>query len=99
MYILLVFAIFLDDSPNGEYVDLTLNPERFTGYSGKSSNNIWANIYQNNCFMYFYIFYIFYLGMIKKFAMQRKSFKGLSLVFILVLLFILSMNFLLVLHF
>ena len=41
---------FLDDAAEGEYVDLTLNPERFTGYSGPSASRIWSSIYQENCF-------------------------------------------------
>ena len=41
---------FLDDTSEGEYVDLTLNPERFTGYSGPSASRIWSSIYQENCF-------------------------------------------------
>ena len=41
---------FLDDTSEGEYVDLTLNPERFTGYSGPSANRSWSSIYQENCF-------------------------------------------------
>ena len=32
------------------YVDLLLNPERFTGYSGHSAIRIWRSIYQENCF-------------------------------------------------
>lgn len=32
------------------YVDLTLNPERFTGYSGKDAHRIWKTIYEENCF-------------------------------------------------
>lgn len=32
------------------YVDLLLNPERFTGYSGDSAHRIWNSIYQENCF-------------------------------------------------
>ncbi|OAV93593.1 hypothetical protein PTTG_11990 [Puccinia triticina 1-1 BBBD Race 1] len=35
---------------NGVYVDLLANPERFTGYSGKSAQRIWRAIYQDNCF-------------------------------------------------
>ncbi|PLW16586.1 hypothetical protein PCANC_15001 [Puccinia coronata f. sp. avenae] len=35
---------------NGVYVDLLANPERFTGYSGKSAQRIWQAIYQDNCF-------------------------------------------------
>ena len=41
---------FQDDTSEGEYVDLTLNPERFTGYSGPSASRIWSSIYQENCF-------------------------------------------------
>ena len=33
-----------------QYVDLTLNPERFTGYSGPSAARIWRAIYEENCF-------------------------------------------------
>eukprot|EP00094_Tigriopus_californicus_P009935 TCALIF_09580-PA protein Name:"Similar to Ero1L Ero1-like protein (Drosophila melanogaster)" AED:0.14 eAED:0.14 QI:0/0/0.25/0.75/1/1/4/159/609 len=32
------------------YVDLALNPERFTGYSGKDAHRIWKTIYEENCF-------------------------------------------------
>jgi len=35
---------------NGVYVDLLANPERFTGYSGKSAHRIWRAIYEDNCF-------------------------------------------------
>lgn len=34
----------------GEYVDLSLNPERFTGYSGPSASRVWRSIYEENCF-------------------------------------------------
>ena len=37
------------------YVDLTLNPERFTGYSGHSAERIWRTIYQENCFRYLFL--------------------------------------------
>lgn len=41
----------LEDHENGcEYVDLTLNPERYTGYRGKSAQRIWNTIYMENCF-------------------------------------------------
>ena len=41
----------LDDQHNGaEYVDLLLNPERYTGYKGKSAHRIWSSIYLENCF-------------------------------------------------
>lgn len=31
-------------------VDLTANPERFTGYGGQESTQIWSSIYRENCF-------------------------------------------------
>lgn len=41
----------LDDHENGaEYVDLLLNPEKYTGYRGPSAHRIWQNIYLENCF-------------------------------------------------
>ena len=33
------------------FVDLTKNPERFTGYSGEAAHRIWRAIYQENCFL------------------------------------------------
>ncbi|KAI0775704.1 endoplasmic oxidoreductin [Trametes elegans] len=41
---------FLDDMTEGEYIDLTLNPERFTGYTGPSAHRVWKAIYEENCF-------------------------------------------------
>lgn len=32
------------------HVDLTINPERFTGYSGDASGRIWKAVYLENCF-------------------------------------------------
>lgn len=42
----------MDDerSAGMEYVDLSLNPERYTGYSGASAHRIWRSIYEENCF-------------------------------------------------
>ena len=34
----------------GDYVSLVENPERFTGYSGPSANQVWEAIYRENCF-------------------------------------------------
>lgn len=34
----------------GDYVDLALVPERYTGYSGNSANRVWRAIYEENCF-------------------------------------------------
>ncbi|XP_042856014.1 ero1-like protein isoform X3 [Penaeus japonicus] len=39
-----------DSSEDSEYVDLLLNPERYTGYAGPSAHRIWRSIYQENCF-------------------------------------------------
>ena len=39
-----------DFSLNARYVDLLLNPEGYTGYSGHSPNRIWSAIYTENCF-------------------------------------------------
>ncbi|KAE9411253.1 endoplasmic oxidoreductin [Gymnopus androsaceus JB14] len=41
---------WLDDDTEGDYYDLTLVPERFTGYSGPEAHRIWRNIYEENCF-------------------------------------------------
>ncbi|KAI0823713.1 endoplasmic oxidoreductin [Trametes gibbosa] len=41
---------FLDDMTEGDYIDLTLNPERFTGYTGPSAHRVWEAIYKENCF-------------------------------------------------
>ncbi|KAH9931060.1 endoplasmic oxidoreductin [Epithele typhae] len=41
---------FLDDETEGDYIDLTLNPERFTGYTGPSAHRVWTAIYEENCF-------------------------------------------------
>jgi len=41
---------FLDDMTEGDYVDLSLNPERFTGYVGASTHRVWRAIYEENCF-------------------------------------------------
>ncbi|KZT43616.1 endoplasmic oxidoreductin [Sistotremastrum suecicum HHB10207 ss-3] len=41
---------FFDDFTEGEYIDLTANPEQFTGYSGGSAWRVWSTIYEENCF-------------------------------------------------
>lgn len=38
------------DISDGQYVDLALNPERFTGYAGPSAHHVWQTIYEENCF-------------------------------------------------
>lgn len=44
------FCNLPDDDGAAEYVDLLLNPERYTGYRGKSAHRIWRSIYRENCF-------------------------------------------------
>lgn len=49
------FFVFLcsradEESPDSQYVDLLLNPERFTGYRGAEAWQIWNSIYEENCF-------------------------------------------------
>ncbi|XP_064624147.1 ERO1-like protein alpha isoform X2 [Lineus longissimus] len=39
-----------ENAANMQYVDLLLNPERFTGYKGQSAQRIWSSIYNENCF-------------------------------------------------
>jgi len=39
-----------ENCPNCDYVDLTRNPERFTGYNGEPAHRIWRAIYLENCF-------------------------------------------------
>ncbi|CCF60823.1 hypothetical protein KAFR_0L02120 [Kazachstania africana CBS 2517] len=38
------------DNKNSVLIDLTQNPERFTGYGGNQSLQIWSSIYKENCF-------------------------------------------------
>ncbi|BGP33040.1 endoplasmic oxidoreductin-1 [Rhodotorula toruloides] len=45
------FCVLEDElDSEGVYVDLLLNPERFTGYAGPSSSRVWQSIYLENCF-------------------------------------------------
>ena len=44
------FCHIEDFCPVCSYVDLTKNPETFTGYSGPSAQKIWEAIYDENCF-------------------------------------------------
>lgn len=41
-----------DTSQDSVFVDLLLNPERYTGYKGPSAQRIWKTIYEENCFKY-----------------------------------------------
>ncbi|KAA8642306.1 hypothetical protein EYZ11_002896 [Aspergillus tanneri] len=38
-------------SGKGDYVSLLDNPERFTGYAGAGSRQVWDAIYRENCFL------------------------------------------------
>ncbi|EED16205.1 oxidoreductin [Talaromyces stipitatus ATCC 10500] len=38
-------------SAKGDYVSLLDNPERFTGYAGQGSHQVWDAIYRENCFV------------------------------------------------
>ncbi|VDM98328.1 unnamed protein product [Thelazia callipaeda] len=45
------FCDFEDEgSADMHYVDLSRNPERYTGYKGGSAQKVWTCIYQENCF-------------------------------------------------
>jgi len=41
---------FLICDAEGDYFDLRLVPERYTGYSGKDAHRVWRSIYEENCF-------------------------------------------------
>lgn len=43
----LTFRIFF--AAEMTYVNLQLNPERYTGYAGPSARRIWDAIYSENC--------------------------------------------------
>uniref|UniRef100_A0A8C7FGG0 ERO1-like protein alpha n=1 Tax=Oncorhynchus kisutch TaxID=8019 RepID=A0A8C7FGG0_ONCKI len=46
--IFLTLAYLYEESPDSQYVDLLLNPERFTGYKGHEAWQIWNSIYEEN---------------------------------------------------
>ncbi|XP_050535670.1 ero1-like protein isoform X2 [Daktulosphaira vitifoliae] len=45
-----MYCTLPEDDGDAEYVDLSLNPERYTGYKGPSANRVWKTIYMENCF-------------------------------------------------
>ena len=49
-FYLQTFSFSDDFSDDASYVDLVINPERYTGYSGRSPHRIWSAIYNENCF-------------------------------------------------
>ncbi|OAA40603.1 endoplasmic oxidoreductin-1 precursor [Metarhizium rileyi] len=46
------YCVLEDESASskGDYVSLLRNPERFTGYGGEGSKQVWDAIYRENCF-------------------------------------------------
>lgn len=40
-----------NDDHDTQYVDLLINPERYTGYSGETAHRVWRAIYEENCFI------------------------------------------------
>lgn len=40
-----------NDDHDAQYVDLLINPERYTGYSGETAHRVWRAIYEENCFI------------------------------------------------
>eukprot|EP00475_Leptophrys_vorax_P002671 TRINITY_DN11501_c0_g1_i2.p1 TRINITY_DN11501_c0_g1~~TRINITY_DN11501_c0_g1_i2.p1 ORF type:complete len:440 (-),score=118.92 TRINITY_DN11501_c0_g1_i2:44-1363(-) len=42
--------IVQDDDPEMAYIDLQMNPEGYTGFSGAPARRIWSAIYGENCF-------------------------------------------------
>uniref|UniRef100_A0A1A9UG52 Ero1-like protein n=1 Tax=Glossina austeni TaxID=7395 RepID=A0A1A9UG52_GLOAU len=44
------FCIMDDNQEDAQYVDLLINPERYTGYKGDSAHRVWKSIYLENCF-------------------------------------------------
>ena len=44
------FRVLMSSIIEGDYFDLSLVPEQFTGYSGPSAHNLWRSIYEENCF-------------------------------------------------
>ena len=45
-----VWTLQDDDSPTIAYMDLLVNPEGYTGYTGPTAWRIWESIYDENCF-------------------------------------------------
>lgn len=50
-----MFFLSGDSVDEMTYVDLLLNPERYTGYSGPSALRVWSSIYKENCFRFVYM--------------------------------------------
>lgn len=44
------FCLMDDEDIDGVYINLLVNPERYTGYAGESAARVWSSIYNENCF-------------------------------------------------
>lgn len=45
-----LYCTLPDEDGEAQYVDLQLNPERYTGYKGNHAHKVWRVIYKENCF-------------------------------------------------
>lgn len=45
-----LFECYVSEYEDGEFYDLKMNPEQFTGYRGPTAHRIWRSIYEENCF-------------------------------------------------
>lgn len=45
-----LFECYVSEYEDGEFYDLKMNPEQFTGYKGPTAHRIWRSIYEENCF-------------------------------------------------
>ena len=45
-----LFECYVSEYEDGEFYDLKMNPEQFTGYKGTTAHRIWRSIYEENCF-------------------------------------------------
>jgi hypothetical protein len=75
------FCVINGEDTGAEYVDLLLNPERYTGYKGKSAHRIWNSIYLENCFRY--------VDLPKRDTVSRQSAKEKNMQFFHIYFFIL----------
>lgn len=45
-----LFECYVSEYEDGQFYDLKMNPEQFTGYQGPTAHRIWRSIYEENCF-------------------------------------------------
>lgn len=62
-----MYCTLPDDDGEAEYVDLSLNPEWYTGYKGPSANRVWNTIYMENCFRWVFNCSMNWMNYIKKY--------------------------------